>query len=147
MSILPPFKASYKKLVLPKLGFTSTLILVSSSISILYILINISGSAPIFPAITNLSFDIFPIGKKLIVKATTAASNDAKIVFGFLSCKNLIINPNTIAKTADEIAPIKINAELFLSIPSKINEPNPPAPIKESCCTNNHNTRSSNTTH
>ena len=35
-----------------------------------------------------------------------------------------------IAKTAEEIAPIRINAELFLSIPSKINEPNPPAPIK-----------------
>ena len=76
-----------------------------------------------------MSLDVFANGVKLKVTTTIAANKVTRIVFGFLFCKNLIKAPKIIASTAEEIAPINISAELFLSIPSNINEPSPPAPI------------------
>ena len=130
MSILPDFKASYKKLVLPKFGFSSTFMSVSSSISSLYILIKISGSAPSLPAMTRDLFLFPPKGTKDIPKRTSAIIKEIKIVFSFLFCKNLIKAPNKTAKRAEDKAPIKIRAELFLSIPNKIKDPSPPAPTR-----------------
>ena len=53
-----------------------------------------------------------------------------RIVFILAFSKNFKRLLKIIAKSADEIAPIKINETSFILIPSRIKFPKPPAPIK-----------------
>ena len=67
-------------------------------------------------------------GTRLTNTIQTVNINEINIVLGFLFCNNFIKPPNNIANKADDIAPINIREELFLSIPKRINDPKPPAP-------------------
>ena len=131
MLMSPFFKASYRKLVFPKFGFTSTFSFVFSSIRSLYIFARISGSGPNLPAIINVCCPI----EGIIPETNDAPSpanrtiKVAKIVFN-LACSIHFNNVlNAIARSAEEIAPIKIKLALLRSIPRRMNEPSPPAPI------------------
>ena len=95
--------------VFPSPGFNSTSSLLFSSIKILYIFINISGSEPSFPEIINLSFFVL---LKLLIDPKRHA-NVIKIrkinIFFILNFSNCLkIKSNKIASKAAGIAPNKI---------------------------------------
>ena len=131
MSMSPFFKASYKNVVFPKFGFTSTFSFVFSSIKSLYIFAKISGSGPNLPAIISVCCPIEGIipDTKDAPSPANRTINVAKIIFS-LACSIHFNNVlNAIARTAEEIAPIKIKLALLRSIPRRMKEPSPPAPI------------------
>ena len=118
--------------VFPRPGFSSTSKLLFSSINILYIFIRISGSEPSFPEIISLSF--FGVLKLLIdpkIQTNVIKTREISIflILSFSSC--LKTKSNKIASNAAGIAPNKIKKLLFLSKPSKISFPSPPAPTRE----------------
>src|SRR5574337_877103 len=118
MSISPDFKASYKKLVLPKFGLTVTVNFELDSINSLYMLIRISGSGPIFPAMTIVFCSVCCAIIAGVKDPTTAITNtikDIPIVLSLAFSKNFNNRLKKIAKIAEEMAPIKIKLLLFRS--------------------------------
>ncbi len=130
ISMEPFFRASYRKLVFPKLGFTVTLISVSSSIRSLYMLIKISGSDPNFPAAMRVFPDRPPMLTVDKTRRAKAVTKDRPMTFNERFSKNLMRALTTTANKAAVMAPMRMSAELFRSMPKRMKVPNPPAPIK-----------------
>ena len=130
MSISPLFSALNRKVVLPKLGLTVTFTFgFSRSIKNLYILIRISGSLPILPAITTF----FVAGVNEICDRPSAPKPMVNTkISGNLRrdfCNSPIMPLTPTASSAESNAPVNVMAMLLRSMPSRIRLPKPPAPI------------------